>query len=143
MKRWLKIAVPLGLAAVLVAVLAIGFGSPSIDAAPGGNGKGKAFGLGDSGGNGGAPTLTLAPNPHAEVGQWVTVTGDGFPKSTSVFVVITDMPSLLVQTDRGGSFETGVAFDETGSYTFSACYLQNNGRWDCTSTAPLTLSVVE
>ena len=29
MKRWLKIAVPLGLAAVLVAVLAIGFGPPS------------------------------------------------------------------------------------------------------------------
>ncbi len=42
MRRWLKVAVPLGLAAVLVSVLAIGFGSTSIDAAPGGNGKGKA-----------------------------------------------------------------------------------------------------
>ena len=143
MKRWLKIVVPLGLAAVLVAVLAIGFGSPSIDAAPGGNGNGKAFGLGDSGGNGGAPTLTLAPNPHAEVGQWVTVTGDGFPKTTAVAIVITNSPTLAVKTDRGGSSETGVAFDEAGSYTFSACYLQNNGRWDCKSTAPTTLDVVE
>jgi len=33
MRRWLKIAVPLGIAAVLVTVLAIGFGSPSSDAA--------------------------------------------------------------------------------------------------------------
>lgn len=33
MRRWLKIAVPMGIAAVLVAVLAIGFGSPSSDAA--------------------------------------------------------------------------------------------------------------
>ena len=33
MNRWLKIAVPLGLAAVLVAVLAIGFGPPSSHAA--------------------------------------------------------------------------------------------------------------
>jgi len=32
MRRWLKIAVPLGIAAVLVAVLAIGFGSPRSDA---------------------------------------------------------------------------------------------------------------
>ena len=33
MRRWLKIAVPMGIAAVLVAVLAIGFGSPGSDAA--------------------------------------------------------------------------------------------------------------
>lgn len=33
MRRWLKIAVPMGIAAVLVAVLAIGFGSPRSDAA--------------------------------------------------------------------------------------------------------------
>ena len=33
MRRWLKIAVPLGIAAVLVTVLAIGFGSPSSNAA--------------------------------------------------------------------------------------------------------------
>ena len=33
MRRWLKIAVPMGIAAVLVTVLAIGFGSPSGEAA--------------------------------------------------------------------------------------------------------------
>ena len=33
MERWLKIAVPLGIAAVMLSVLAIGFGSPSSDAA--------------------------------------------------------------------------------------------------------------
>ncbi len=33
MRRWLKIAVPLGVAAVLVTVLAIGFGSPRGEAA--------------------------------------------------------------------------------------------------------------
>ena len=33
MRRWLKIAVPMGIAAVLVTVLAIGFGSPRSDAA--------------------------------------------------------------------------------------------------------------
>ena len=137
MRRWLKIAVPLGIAAVMLSVLAIGFGSAGADAAPGGKGKGNGNW------NGGAPTLTLVPNPHAEVGETVAVIGDGFPKSTAVFVVITDMPSLLTQTDRGGSFETAVAFDEAGSYTFSACYLKNNGRWDCTSTAPVTLEVVE
>ena len=33
MRRWLKIAVPMGIAAVLVTVLAVGFGSPSSQAA--------------------------------------------------------------------------------------------------------------
>ena len=33
MRRWLKIAVPLGIAAVMLSVLAIGFGAPSSDAA--------------------------------------------------------------------------------------------------------------
>ncbi len=136
MRKWFKVAVPLGIAAVMLSVLAIGFGSASIDAAPGGNGKGNGQG------NGGAPTLTLVPNPHAEVGEQVAVMGDGFPKTTAVFVVITDMPSLLVQTDRGGSFETSVAFDEAGTYTFSACYLKNNGRWDCGSISPVILEVV-
>jgi hypothetical protein len=139
MSRWFRVAVPLGIAAVLVSVLAIGFGSPSSLAAPGGNGHGKANGQG----NGGAPTLALAPNPHADVGQWVTVTGEGFPKDTAVFVVITGSASLLEKTDRAGSFETGTAFAEVGSYTFSACYLQKNGRWDCSSTPPVTLEVVE
>ena len=44
MKRWMKIAMPLAIAAVLVSVLAIGLGSPSSLAAPGGNGKHKSGG---------------------------------------------------------------------------------------------------
>lgn len=139
MSRWLRIAVPLGIAAVLMSVLVIGFGSPSSHAAPGANGK--AYGHGNA--NNGAPTLTLTPNPRADVGQWVTVTGEGFPKDTSVFVVITSSPSLLNKTDRAGSFESGVVFAEPGMYTFSACYLEKNGRWDCNSTTPVILDVVE
>ncbi len=127
---------------VMVAVVVIvgaALGAGSALAAKGGNGHGKAVGHG----NDGAPTLTVTPNAHADVGQWVTVTGEGFPKDTSVFVVITDSPSLLEKTDRAGSFETWVAFAEAGTYTFSACYLQKNGRWDCSSTPPVTLEVVE
>ncbi len=66
MRRWLKIAVPLGIAVALLSVLAIGFGSPSGLAAPGGNGNGKALGLGN--GNGGGKvtaTVSIAEgNPH-------------------------------------------------------------------------------
>ncbi len=131
MKRFIPVV------AVLLALAT--FGATAVLAAPGGNGNGKAVGHA----NGGTPTLTVTPNPHADLGQWVTVTGEGFPKDTSVFVVITDSPSLLEKTDRAGSFETGVAFAEEGSYTFSACYLQKNGRWDCNSTSPVTLEVVE
>jgi hypothetical protein len=41
MRRWLKIVIPMGIAAVLVAVLAIGFGSPRGEAACGSNMSGK------------------------------------------------------------------------------------------------------
>jgi len=123
----------------VVVILGAALGAGSALAAKGGNGKGK---VGDHG-HGGAPTLTVTPTPPAEVGQWGVVAGEGFPKDTSVFVVITDSPSLLEKTDRAGSFETGVAFAEAGSYTFSACYLQKNGRWDCNSTPPVILEVVE
>ena len=142
MSRWIKVAVPLGIAAVLVSVLAIGFGSQSIDAAPGGNGRGN--------GNHKEPTIVLTPNPHAEVGQWIVVTGEGFPKDTAVAVVITQVspvyssliPTLGVETDRSGSFETGTSFDEPGIYAFSACFYKHRG-WDCQSTTPKTVEVAE
>ena len=130
--RWMAIAL------VLVGVAALSV--PPVLAAKGGNGKADANGKGNSG----APTLTVTPNPHAEVGQWVTVTGEGFPRETTALVVIDPMmPTLLAETDRAGSFETGVAFAEPGTYTFSACYYQKNHRWDCTSTAPVSLEVTE
>jgi hypothetical protein len=129
-----------GFIPVLAALLAVAtLSATAVLAAPGGNGNGKAVGHA----TGGAPTLTVTPNPHADVGQWVTVAGEGFPKDAVVGVVITDMPTIGVRADRAGSFETGVAFAEAGSYTFSACYLQKNGRWDCNSTPPVTLEVVE
>ena len=63
MRRWLKIAVPLGIAAVLVSVLAIGLGTPNSDAAPGGNGKGRL-------------TVSIAEgNPH--FGTTITFAVDG------------------------------------------------------------------
>jgi hypothetical protein len=40
MSRWFRVMVPLGIAAVLLAVLAVGFGSAGSLAAPGGNGGG-------------------------------------------------------------------------------------------------------
>ncbi len=67
MRKWIKVAVPLGIAAVMLSVLAIGFGSASIDAAPGGNGNGKAVGLGNGNGNGNGSTVTISiadGNPH-------------------------------------------------------------------------------
>lgn len=126
------------IALILVGVVALSV--PPVLAAKGGNGKANANGNGNSG----APTLTLTPNPCAEVGQWVAVTGEGFPRETAALVVIDPMmPTLLAETDRAGSFETGVAFAEPGTYTFSVCYYQKNHRWDCTSTAPVSLEVIE
>ena len=66
MKRWLKIAVPLGIAAVLLSVLAIGFGSPSSDAAPGGNGNGK-----------GRLTISIAESNPYQFGETITFAVDG------------------------------------------------------------------
>ena len=134
MSRWFKIAAPMGVAAVLVAVLAVGFGSPSSQAAKGGNAA--------------SPTLTVTGGGEvigqADVGEGVVVTGQGFPRNTAVFVVITNMPSLLVQSDDSGSFQTSAVFSEAGSYVFSACFYvkAQGGRWDCNSTAPVTLDVV-
>lgn len=126
---------------VAIALILVGVAALSITpvlAAKGGNGNANGKG------NAGTPTLTLTPNPRAEVGQWVTVTGEGFPRETAALVVIDPMmPTLLAETDRAGWFETGVAFAEAGTYTFSVCYYQKNHRWDCTSTAPVSLVVTE
>jgi hypothetical protein len=73
MRSLYKIAAPVGIAAILVSVLAIGFGSQSIDAARGGNGKAVGHA------NGGSTTATLyaEPNP-ADEGSVVRVKGCGF-----------------------------------------------------------------
>ena len=71
MRRWLKIAVPVGIAAVLVAVMAIGFGSASIDAARGGNGGEVEVGFVDFGDDSIHEIATVSAN-----GKQVTVAGD-------------------------------------------------------------------
>ena len=138
MRKWFKIAIPVGIAGVMLAVLAIGVGSPASEAARGGN---KA-----------QPTLTLVPNPHAVVGQSVAIMGDGFPKDTAAFVIVSQvspvhdsLPSILVETDGAGSFETATSFSETGTYEFSVCsYLKKRGgSWDCRIADPKSIEVTD
>ena len=138
MRNWVKVAVPLGIAIVMISVLVVGFGSPASEAARGGN---KA-----------QPTLTLVPNPHAEVGQIIAVMGDGFPKNTAAFVIVSQvspvhdsLPSILVETDGAGSFETATSFSEPGTYEFSVCsYLKKRGgSWDCRSVDPKSIEVTD
>ncbi len=131
MRRWLKVAVPLGLAAVLVAVLAIGFGSPSIDAARGGNGNGKAFGLANGNGNGngnGESTATVfaEPNP-ADAGSVVRIQGCGYSTDTWVVVHIehngtTEIFGTGVWAD-GGCIDFPFTTSEPGTYSLEAFQL--------------------
>ena len=81
MRRWLKVAVPLGLAALLVSVLAIGFGSPSSHAAKPGTeptGSDAECGMRDStkgGLSGGSSTeygLTFCSDPEASFNVHLT-----------------------------------------------------------------------
>lgn len=82
------------------------------------------------------PIVVLEPS-EATVGQLVVIKGQGFPKTTAVFVVILNpsvlLPSLLVETDRDGLFVTSTSFQLPGEYTFSACFWRRR-RWDCAST---------
>jgi len=88
------------------------------------------------------PTLAVAPNP-AEVGETVAFSGGGYPGKTAVFVVITDNPSLLVDTSRTGAFVIGRSFAEAGTFNVSVCYFkkQQGGRWDCHTVEPVILVV--
>ncbi len=128
MRRWLKVAGPLGLAAVLVSVLAIGFGSAGIDAAPGGNGKGKALGLGNGNGNGNGngdsttATLYAEPDP-ADAGSVVRIKGCGYSIKTSVVINIehngtTETFWAWVFSD--GCFDGGYQTAEAGTYVLQA-----------------------
>jgi len=69
MRRWLKIAVPMGIAAVLVTVLAIGFGSPRGEAACGSNmsGKGRV-----SAGESTSYSMTFCSDPTDGFFTWVS-----------------------------------------------------------------------
>ncbi len=91
MRKWIKVAVPVAMAAVLVSVMAIGFGAPSIDAAPGGNGNGKAIGHGNGNGNGNggssAASMWVEGNPFAAWGEEdYIVEGTGFHPDEPVYL---------------------------------------------------------
>ncbi len=122
MRRWLKIAVPLGIAAVTLSVLAIGFGAPSIDAAPGGNGKGKAVGLASHSGGSTTATLFADPDP-ANAGSVVRIQGCGFRNDRSAVVEIqhngtTDAYGVWVWAD--GCIDCPYQTAEAGTYGLQA-----------------------
>jgi hypothetical protein len=114
MSGWFRVAIPLGIAAVLVSVLAIGFGSPSVDATRGGNGKG----------NGGSATATLFAEPApADAGSVVRIKGCGFRNDRSAVVEIvhngaTDAYSVWVWGDGCIDFPYQTA--EPGTYGLRA-----------------------
>ncbi len=122
MRRWFKVAVPVGIAVVLVSVMAIGFGAPSIDAAPGGNGKGKAVGLANHGGGSTTATLFAEPDP-ANAGSVVRIQGCGFHNDRPAEVHIehngtTDEYGVWVWADGCIDFPYQTA--EAGSYGLQA-----------------------
>ena len=123
MRKWIKVAVPVAMAAVLVSVMAIGFGAPSIDAAPGGNGKGKAIGLASHGGGSTTATLFADPDP-AEAGSVVHIQGCGYSTDTWVMVHIehngtTEIFGTGVWTD-GGCIDFAFTTSEPGTYVLEA-----------------------
>jgi hypothetical protein len=110
--------VPLGIAAVLVSVLAIGFGSPSSFAAPGGSGNGN-------------PTLTVAPvSIIASLdGHDVRVSGSDFRQGKPVLLYITESMPVVQNTDRDGSFSFVQTLDGSGPWSFTA-FQYWGGKWN-------------
>lgn len=133
MRRWLKIAVPLGIAAAMLSVLAIGFGSTSIDAAPGGNGNGKAYGVTNGGGNGGAKaSMWVEGNPIAAWGvEEYTVNGSGFQPDKPVFLSLATPGCCAgnwIIADSEGDFSFSRATGAPGTYEVTAFQERNNGK---------------
>ncbi len=101
------------------------------------------------GGNRAEPTLTF-DSPVA-VEEVVTVIGEGFPKNAATFLITDQVspifsgafPTILVETDRAGSFEVTTSFSEPGTYEFHVCshLKKGGGSWDCRSLDPQTIEV--
>ncbi len=142
MRRWLKVAVPLGLAVVL-SLLVIGFGSTSIDAARGGNGNGNGNGNGH-GGKVLQATLTVEPsNPYSAWGQEYTVNGSDFDPNQWVNIVVSGPGCCLgfnQWADGSGSLSFTRVTGDPGTYTIDA--YQWNGR-KYVLKASVSFSVVE
>lgn len=149
MRRWLKIAVPLGIAAVMLSVLAIGFGSTSIDAAPGGNGNGKAHGLtsdGGNGGNGGAKaSMWVEGNPFAAWGvEEYTVNGSGFHPDEPVFLSLATPGCCAgnwIIADGEGDFSFSRATGAPGTYEVTAFQERSNGKLQFMSSVSFAVTV--
>jgi hypothetical protein len=96
-----------------------------------------------------APTLALNPSDTAKVGETVTISGTGYPKDTSVFVIVRNesgnknLPSLLDKSDSSGAVQFTAAYNEAGLYKFSSCYRlrKGGGSWDCKSIVPVYLQI--
>jgi len=97
MRRWLKIAVPLGIAAVLVAVLAIGFASPRSDAAQcdtNMNGTGRV-----SPGGSASYTMNFCSDPADYFVAWVSW-GNRIDPAKDLALQVTDPNGTQYVVDR-------------------------------------------
>ena len=143
MKRWLKVAVPLGLAAVLVAVLAIGFGSAGIDAAPGGNGQGKGNGHGKGGSS--PASMWVDGNPFAAWGEEdYVVHGTGFHPDEPVYLSLATPGCCagdITVADGDGNFTMTRTTGAPGTYEIKAS--QFSGKGKLTFMAAVTFNVTE
>ncbi len=124
MRRWLKIAVPLGIAAVLVSVLAIGFGTPSGLAAPGGNGNGK-----------GRLTISIAESNPYQFGETITFAVDGKePRKGNLWVVNQCFQGGELVYSESQRVEDGLA----GPFTLGPTPSWSGGAADCEAQVWLT-----
>jgi hypothetical protein len=130
MRRWLRIAVPLGIATVLVTVLAIGMQSPSGLAAPGGKGHGKANGHGNGGSS--AADMWVEGNPFAAWGEEdYVVHGTGFHPDEPVYLSMATPGCCagdITVADGDGNFTMTRATGAPGTYEIKASQFSGKGK---------------
>ena len=94
----------------------------------------------------------LTVDAVADVNDVVSVQGEGFPKKAATFVITAqvspifsgDFPSILVETDKKGSFEVFTSFDEVGTYEIHTCFRfkQRGGGWDCRTADTVSIEII-
>lgn len=143
MSRWLKIAAPLGIAAALVTVLALGVQSPSGLAAPGGNGNGKTAGHGH--GNSTDAYMWVEGNPFAAWGaEEYSVHGAGFHGDEPVYLSLATPGCCagdVTVADTDGNFTMTRLTGAPGTYEIKAYQFSNKGK--LTFMASVTYLVTE
>ncbi len=142
-RRWLKVAVPVGIAVVLVSVMAISFGSTGIDAAPGGNGQGKGNGHGN--GRSSAASMWVDGNPFAAWGEEdYVVHGTGFHPDEPVYLSLATPGCCagdITVADGDGNFTMTRTTGAPGTYEIKAS--QFSGKGKLTFMAAVTFNVTE